>query len=68
MARWPSPNYNRVIETDPQIVKAYGAAAEQFVFGWGSRPSLLGFMSADPSTNQNLSGQPSAPEMTLKHV
>jgi len=68
MANWPSPNYNRIIETDPQIVKVPGAAAEKVIFGWGTRPSLMTHMTADPSSDQNKSGQPSAPEMTVKHV
>lgn len=68
MPNWPSPSYNRLITTDPQIVKAPGAAAEQFVYGWGARPSLLRNMSSDPSSDQNKPGEPRAPEMTIVHV
>lgn len=66
--KFPGPNYNRLIENDPMIVKVPGASANRFIFGWGSRPSLLKQMSADPSNDSNDPGEPKAPEMTIKHV
>ena len=53
MAQFPGPTYNRIIETDPQIVKV-----PMPTMGWGARSSAL------PSGN----AAPSAPEMTIKHV
>lgn len=67
MAKWPGPSYNRIIETDPQIVKVPGASAEILGgFGWGSRPSLFGRLGNDPKSNDP--AKPSAPEMTIRHV
>lgn len=65
---FPGPNYNRIIDNDPQIVRVPGAAGDKFVFGWGARPSLLKQMTADPSDDTNNPGQPRAPEMTVKHT
>lgn len=53
MAQFPGPNYNRIIESDPQIVKV-----PLDNMGWGARPSAL------PKGGE----APSAPEMTIKHV
>lgn len=53
MAQFPGPTYNRIIETDPQIVKV-----DMPKMDWGARPSAL------PSGN----AAPAAPEMTIKHV
>lgn len=53
MAQFPGPTYNRIIETDPQIVKV-----DMNKMDWGARPS------AQPSGN----AAPSAPEMTIRHV
>ena len=68
MAKWPGPNYTKLIDNDPQIVKVPGACGDRFVFGWGARQSLLKFMSSDPSDPNNNPGQPRAPEMTVKHT
>jgi len=67
MARWPNPTYNRIIETDPQIVKVPGASSEVVGgMGWGARTSLFGFLGGDPKS-QNPS-KPSAPEISISHV
>ena len=58
---FPGPNINRLIEQDPQIVKV-----PLDYFQWGTRPSLFGHMNGNPTGNTP--GQPSAPEMTIKHV
>jgi hypothetical protein len=64
MANFPGPTYNRIIETDPQIVKV-----PMDNVGWGARMSIFGMMSADPaSSSSQKSGQPKAPEMSIKHV
>ena len=64
MANFPGPTYNRIIETDPQILKV-----PLDNVGWGARMSIFGAMSADPSANSSQkSGQPSAPEFGIKHV
>jgi len=64
---FPRPTYNRIIDTDPMIMKAPGAAAEEVGgMGWGSRVSLFGHMGTDPK-GQN-SAKPTAPEMTISHV
>ena len=66
MPNFPGPNYNRIIETDPQIVKT-----PLDNMGIGARLSLFGkdVMVADPQNISNQkSGPPSAPEITLKHV
>ena len=67
MANFPGPTCNRIIETDPMIIKAPGAAAEVVGgMGWGSRTSLFGHLGGDPK-GQNPS-KPTAPEITIKHV
>ena len=53
MAQFPGPTYNRIIETDPQIVKV-----DMNKMDWGARPS------AQPKGD----AAPSAPQMTVKHV
>lgn len=53
MAQFPGPTYNRIIETDPQIVKVPLDS-----MGWGARAS------AQPKGD----AAPSAPQMTIKHV
>lgn len=64
MANFPGPTYNRLIETDPQIVKV-----PMDNMGWGARLSIFGQMSAGPENPSNQkSGKPSAPEMTIRHV
>lgn len=59
--KFPGPNYNRIIESDPQIVKVPMDQA-----GWGARTSIFGEMGNDPRSNNP--SKPSAPEMTIKHV
>jgi hypothetical protein len=66
MANFPGPTYNRIIETDPQIVKV-----PLDNVGIGARLSIMGkdAMGADSSANENQrSGPPSAPEFLLKHT
>lgn len=58
---FPGPTYNRLIESDSQIVKITFDN-----MGWGSRKSIFSQLGNDP-TSQNPSN-PSAPEMTLRHV
>ena len=60
---FPGPNINRLIDKDPQIVKINVDYTE-----WGSRPSIFKFMNSDPSISPGDPGQPSAPEMTVKHI
>lgn len=57
---FPGPNINRIIETDPQIVKI-----PLDNMGWGSRPSAMP-KPGDPKS-QNPAA-PTAPEMTIKHI
>lgn len=40
--KFPGPNYNRIIETDPQIVKI-----PLNEVGWGSRPNNLANVKPD---------------------
>ena len=64
MANFPGPTYNRLIETDPQIVKV-----PMDNMGWGARLSIFGQMSNSPENPSNQkSGKPSAPEMTIRHT
>ena len=58
---FPGPNINRLIETDPQIIKV---PLDQM--GWGSRMSIFGHMNNSALSNDP--AQPSAPEMSIKHV
>jgi len=53
MAQFPGPTYNRIIESDPQIVKV-----PMDHMGFGARATALPKGEASPS----------APEMTIKHV
>lgn len=53
MATFPGPTYNRIIESDPQIIKV-----PMDYMGFGSRSSHM------PSGD----AAPKAPEMTIKHV
>lgn len=57
---FPGPNINRIIETDPQIVKI-----PLDNMGFGSRKSMFAQLGNDP-ISQNPSN-PTAPEMTIKH-
>jgi len=66
MANFPGPTYNRIIETDPQIIKV-----PLDNMGWGARLSVMGkgVMGNEPQNNSNQrSGPPSAPEFSIKHV
>jgi hypothetical protein len=58
---FPGPNINRLIETDPMIVKV-----PLDEMGWGSRKSAMARLNNDPRSNDP--AKPSAPEMTIKHV
>ena len=58
---FPGPNINRLIETDPQIVKVPIDS-----MGWGSRKSIFGHMMGDAKSDDPAS--PSAPDETIKHV
>ena len=57
---FPGPNINRIIETDPQIVKI-----PLDDMGWGSRKSMFSELKGSPVTQDP--APPSAPEMTIKH-
>lgn len=61
--RFPGPNINRLIETDPQIVKI---ALDQVE--WGMRKSIQNVLVNDASRSGGAPSNPSAPEMTIKHV
>jgi hypothetical protein len=66
MANFPGPGYNRIIETDPQIIKV-----PLDNMGIGARLSIFGkdVMGAESQNNSNQkSGPPSAPEFSIKHV
>lgn len=58
---FPGPSINRIIETDPQIVKV-----PLDHFGWGARQSIFGHLGNDPKSNNP--AKPTAPEMTIKHT
>jgi hypothetical protein len=62
MANFPKPSFNRIIESDPQIVKVAMDLVE-----WGARPSLfaenLGTNPKDPYPSK-----PGAPEISIQHV
>lgn len=61
MARWPNPQYTKLVETDPQIVKVRMDQVE-----WGARPSI---MPKGQDAKSNMPGQaPSAPEMGIRHT
>jgi hypothetical protein len=59
--KFPAPNYNRIIESDPQIVKVPFDET-----GWGARKSIFGEMGSDARSNNP--SKPTAPEMTITHV
>lgn len=61
--RFPGPNINRLIETDPQIVKIDLGLVE-----WGTRRSLQNVLKNEQSTPGGAPSNPAAPEMTIKHV
>lgn len=61
--RFPGPNLNKLIETDPQIVKVNLDIVE-----WGSRRSLQNVLSGDASVPGKVGAPPSAPEMTINHT
>jgi hypothetical protein len=66
MPNFPGPNYNRIIETDPQIIKV-----PLDNVGIGARLSIFGkdVMGNEPQNNSNQrSGPPSAPELMIKHT
>jgi hypothetical protein len=65
MPNFPGPTYNRIIETDPQVIKV-----PLDNVGIGARLSIFGkdAMGADPSANLQKSGPPGAPEITIKHT
>ena len=62
MATYPKPQFNRIIETDPQILKVKLDFTE-----WGTRESLfsqaLGSNPKDPYPSK-----PGAPELTIQHT
>lgn len=58
---FPGPSYNRLIEKDAQIIKV-----DMDTMGWGARKSIFNELGNDP-TSQN-PANPTAPEMTLRHV
>lgn len=66
MPNFPGPTYNRLIETDPQVIKVpldnVGIGARMSIFGKDA-------MGADSSSNEvQKSGPPAAPEFALKHT
>jgi hypothetical protein len=61
MARFPAPNYDRLIDKDPQIVKV-----GMDEVGIGARKSIFGKLSSDARSNNP--SPPSAPEMSIKHT
>ena len=58
---FPGPNINRLIDTDPQIIKV-----PMDETGWGSRKSSLARLKG--SAGSGNPAAPSAPEMTIKHT
>lgn len=58
---FPGPSINRLIETDPQIIKV-----PMDEMGWGSRKSTLARLKNSVSSNDPAA--PGAPEMSIKHV
>lgn len=58
---FPGLSINRLIETDPQIVKVAMDYTE-----WGTRRSLFKNLGSDPT--QPYPSQPNAKEMTIKHT
>lgn len=62
MARFPGPNYNTLIEKDPQIVKI---ALETVEIGARNTAMPHGRTPQVPGSTGNA---PTAPEMTIKHT
>jgi hypothetical protein len=64
---FPGPNINRLIDKDPQIVKINLDAMD-----WGSRMSIFTHMSGNAAApnggKDSQPSQPSAPEITIKHI
>jgi len=59
--RFPAPTYNRIIDSDPQIIRYVDWP------GWGFRQSLpTRFLNADPVGQD--AGAPRAPEIGIQHV
>ena len=58
---FPGPNINRLIDSDPQIIKV-----PMDETGWGSRKSSMARLNNSAISNDPAA--PSAPEMTIKHV
>ncbi len=61
MPKFPGPNYNSLINSDPQIVKVGMDEC-----GIGARKSIFGQLGNDPKGNNP--AKPTAPEMTIKHT
>lgn len=61
--KFPGPQYNSLIETDPQIVKINLDTVE-----WGSRASLRNLLTGDAARPDEIQGRPGAPEIGIKHV
>jgi hypothetical protein len=59
---WPGPTYNRLIETDPQIIKV-----SMDIMEWGARNAIFP-KGTDPNRPGAIHGAPAAPEITIKHV
>lgn len=62
MSRFPGPNYNSLITTDPQIVKVSMDTVEI-----GARNSAMP-TGRTPQVPGSVGNVPSAPEMTIKHT
>jgi hypothetical protein len=60
---WYPPNYNTLIDTDPQIIKV-----GMDTFEWGMRKSSMSRLVNEQSTPGGAPSNPSAPEITIKHV
>jgi hypothetical protein len=58
---FPGPSINRLIDTDPQIIKV-----PLDEMGWGSRKSSLARL--NNSAQSNDPAAPGAPEMVIKHI
>lgn len=61
--KFPGPNYNRLIDEDPQIVKVNLDQVE-----WGSRKSLQAKLTGDAEAPGGAPAAPGAPGMTIRHV
>jgi hypothetical protein len=60
---WYPPNYNSLIETDPQIIKVSMDTVE-----WGTRKSSMNRLANEANVPGGAPSNPSAPEMTVKHI